>query len=48
MSRNSDRGTLLHGFRSYNAKGLAQRGLDFAHAATVFAGVTVEVEDMWR
>jgi uncharacterized protein len=27
------------------AKTLAERGLDFADAATVFAGVTVEVED---
>jgi uncharacterized DUF497 family protein len=27
------------------AKTLAERGLDFADAATVFAGVTVEMED---
>jgi len=27
------------------AKTLAERGLDFADAAVVFAGVTVEVED---
>lgn len=30
------------------AKALAQRGLDFADAAIVFAGVTVEVEDTRR
>jgi hypothetical protein len=34
------------------AKTLAERGLDFADAAAVFAGVTVEVEDipqgLWR
>lgn len=28
------------------AKTLAERGLDFEDAATVFAGVTVEVEDV--
>ncbi len=47
------------GFCSYNnqcaswdpakrVKTLAERGLDFADAATVFAGVTVEVEDTRR
>ncbi len=47
----------LHGFCRYNNlvritfnpakrdKRLAERGLDFADAAVVFAGVTVEVED---
>ena len=30
------------------AKTLAERGLDFADAAAVFAGVTVEVEDTRR
>ena len=30
------------------AKTLAERGLDFADAAIVFAGVTVEVEDTRR
>lgn len=45
-----------YGFRSYNnpcdpakrAKALEERGLDFADAASVFAGVTVEVEDTRR
>ena len=29
-----------------NSKTLAERGLDFADAETVFAGVTLEVEDV--
>ena len=30
------------------AKTLAERGLDFADAAQIFTGVTVEIEDMRR
>ncbi len=30
------------------AKTLAERGLDFADAAVIFAGVTVEIEDTRR
>jgi len=30
------------------AKTLTERGLDFADAALIFAGVTIEIEDTWK
>ena len=34
--------------RVKRAKTLTERGLDFADAALIFAGVTIEIEDTWK